>query len=245
MQRGLQFVLIAFLWSCQAGDSDAPGDAANAQARVATAATRRGAPVPSEEQICRAAIAAEPASSGTKSLWYACPRSFISPNGRWELFTLRSDGDDGIRVRLKDLRSRTNTEPMRVVELTFPASLAWSPASDGFLVNDSEGSGQSSYLRYFHIQDGRVVESRALHRAATDLYKRLFECTSPETYLYVSGEGWHEQLRLIHLRVWSSHHSQGCPLDPIAGNELHLLGDPTTGRIYRDYRRAPLATARE
>ena len=191
---------------------------------------------PDEEEICRAAIAREEAWRAAKSLWPACPRSFVSPDGRWELFTLHSEGKHGIRVRLRDRRAGAVADPIRVTELDFPSNVSWAPTSEGFFVNDSQGSGQSNYLRYFSIEGRRVAESRALHRTATNLYRRLFECTDPRTYLYVEGQGWWRSERLVTIRVWSSHHSVGCPLDPISGNELILVGDPLTGRLYRNHR---------
>ena len=209
-------------------DGQAEADAAAPRQVAAPASGSR-----SEAEICAAEIADEEAWRAAKSLWPACPRSFASADGRWELLTTASEP---MKLRLRP-RGRPLGQGIEVGTFDFPASVAWSPASDSFFVNDSKGSGQSSYVRYYRIDRGRPVESPVLKDSMGRLFKRVFGCRAPDEYVYTRGEGWSRDGRLMHVEVWISHHAPGCRLDPFLAAKLNLIVDPVTGEVFEDVER--------
>ena len=209
---------------------DAPADPDAAAARQAAPPTNGSR---SETEICAAEIAAEKPWRAAKSLWPACPRSFASADGAWELLTTASEP---MKLRLRPRGSPVGLGA-EVGTFDFPASVGWSPASDAFFVNDSKGSGQSNYIRYYRIDRGGLVESPVLQKSMARLFKRVFGCSAPDEYVYTRGEGWSADGRLMHVEVWISHHAPGCRLDPFLAARLNLVVDPATGKVVEDAER--------
>ncbi len=195
----------------------------------------RPAPGHNPVAVCRAEMAKEKETDEVRTFWPDCPRVLRAPDGRRELFTM-----GGADPTMLHLRERKGSGPMGrgrpVVGVDFPNGISWAPSSDGFFLNDSEGSGQSSYFRYFEIRGGKAVERSAARNAAVALYKRLFKCTSTRHFVYTQAEGWSEGGDFVSLKIWPSHRSDGCALDPFSGNEILIVVDPRTGRIFEDAR---------
>ena len=161
-----------------------------------------------------------------------CPIQIPSPNARLVLKT--SINGDYVTLHA--------TGGLVIRNLEQPATILWNPRSTGFLINDGEGSGQVSRLRYFHWDGRRWHESRALDRAASALYLRRYDCRGRKnSYTNVSGWNWSAN-GLLRTIVQEGVHSEGC-LQPYDHRNvlLEVIGDPETGRIVsaRDVRTLP------
>lgn len=192
----------------------------------------RPAPGHDPQAVCRSEMAKEEAWEEVFTFWPDCPRVLASPNGRRELYT--AGGAEPTTLYLRERRGDGQMGAGRpVVGLDFPNGVSWAPSSDAFFLNDSEGSGQSSFFRYFEIRQARVVERSAARRAAERLYKTMFKC-SEDTSVYTQAESWSARGDLVNLKVWISHHSHGCALDPFSGNRISIILNPLTGRVFED-----------
>ena len=120
-----------------------------------------------------------------------CAAEFPSPNDRL-LLKFAPNGRITIKGKIIVLRRR-RVEP--------PAMFSWSPKSDGFFINDGEGSGMSSTFRLFRIKGGRVYEDRSVERAAVSLYRKRTSCGSSAVDPNVYGFGWGNGGRRIYLLV--------------------------------------------
>ena len=122
------------------------------------------------------------------------------------------------------------TGGLTVKFLMQPAIVLWNPRSTGFLINDGEGSGEVSRLRYFYLSGHGWRESRALDLAASSLYLRRYDCRK-SSYTNVSGWNWTRTgwLRAI---VQEGVHSEGC-IQPYNDRNLlfEVIGDPISGHI--------------
>jgi hypothetical protein len=148
-----------------------------------------------------------------------CAVFIPSPDGR--ALARGSPDGDGIALHV--------TGGLVVKQLQQPITLLWSPRSDAFLLNDGEGSGQTSKLRYFARRGDGWHESRRLHEAAERLFLRRQHCRRG-AYANVSGMGWNSRGEL-RATVQEGVHSEGC-LQPRDGNlALEVVGDPWTGKI--------------
>lgn len=106
----------------------------------------------------------------------------------------------------------------------------WNSRSDGFFINDGEGSGQTSRFRYFRRVGSRWRESRRLDRTAERLYLRLHDCRGgKQSYANVSGVGW-TRAGSARTIVQEGVHSEGCLIP--ARSKLQVIGDPYSGRIF-------------
>jgi hypothetical protein len=151
-----------------------------------------------------------------------CGVRIPSPNGQSLIETTPRGGGLTLRV----------TGGLVIRHLMQPATVLWNPRSKGFLINDGEGSGQISRLRYFYLSDRRWRESRALDRSASALYVRRYDCRGGKnSYTNVSGWNWtgNGALRVI---VQEGVHSEGC-IQPHDDRNvlLEVIGNPVTGRI--------------
>ena len=120
-----------------------------------------------------------------------------------------------------------------VAGLEQPTVLLWNPDSSGFVVNDSEGSGQVSRLRYFRRTARGWVESRSLNQTASALYRKRYDCRAgAKSYTNVSGWDWRGSGRLRAI-VQEGVHSEGC-LQPHENRNVlfEVIGEPVTGRIF-------------
>ncbi len=154
-----------------------------------------------------------------------CSVDIPSPNGRLLISTNPvRDEDEHVTLRA--------TGGLVVRGLQQPMTILWNPKSTGFLINDGEGSGQVSRLRYFHWNGRRWQESRALDRSGTALYKRRYDCRARrDSYTNVSGLAWTAG-GLLRTIVQEGVHSAGC-IQPYEDRNVlfEVIGDPMTGRI--------------
>jgi hypothetical protein len=192
----------------------------------------RPAPGHDPVAVCRMEMAKEKATDVARTFWPACPRVLRSPDDRLELFTKGRAEPTMLHLR-KHRANGADEAGQRVVGIDFPNEVSWSPSSDAFFINDSEGSGQSSYFRYFEIGHGRVVERSGARNAAVHLYKTMFKC-GEDTSVYTRAESWSARGDLVNLKVWISHHSHGCALDPFSANQISIILNPRTGRVFED-----------
>lgn len=152
-----------------------------------------------------------------------CALDLPAPDHRMRVSAQPDPSGNGIVLRAGGLFIRRVGQPV---------TFLWNPWSTGFLLNDGEGSGQVSRLRYFVKQGRRWRESRALDRTATTLYKRTYDCRGGDaSYVNVSGWDWVSSNRL-RVIVQEGVHSAGC-LQPHRDRNVlfEVIGDPTTGRI--------------
>lgn len=152
-----------------------------------------------------------------------CAVSVPSPDGRLIARALPDkDGDTTLTV----------TGGLTVRGLQQPTVLRWNPRSTGFLLNDSEGSGQVSRLRYFHKVLGAWRESVRLDHVASKLYLRRYDCRGGRnSYTNVSGWNWTAS-GMLRAIVQEGVHSEGCVQPYEDRNPLfEVVGNPVTGRI--------------
>jgi hypothetical protein len=125
-----------------------------------------------------------------------CAVEFPSPNNRLVL-KFASNGRMSIKGKTIRLNGR-RIEP--------PAMFSWSPNSNGFFVNDGEGSGMTSTFRLFRIKGPQIYEDKAVARAAVSLYRRRINCNRSALDPDVWGFGWGEGGREIYLLVQATVH---------------------------------------
>lgn len=111
-----------------------------------------------------------------------------------------------------------------------PAAVQWSPSSESFFVNDQRGSGQSSYLEVVRLEEGRFRRDISARSNLSRLYNRLFECDLSDDSINTSGESWLNSTTIV-VAVQASHHSSGCPLDPLATNQLLVMVNARSGEV--------------
>ena len=151
----------------------------------------------------------------------ACAVTIPSPNGKLVARSRPAGDGDHIVIRV--------TGGLVVKGLEQPIAFLWNPASTGFLLNDGEGSGQTSKFRYFAHFAGGWRESRRLHVAAERFFLRRQHCRRG-AYANVSGMEWTAGGE-VRATVQEGVHSEGC-LQPEDGNvALELIGEPWSGRI--------------
>lgn len=149
-----------------------------------------------------------------------CAMTIPSPKGRSILQKRAGEA----ALELFDGRKR-----QLVVPLSQPATIMWNPNSNGFFINDGEGSGQVSRFRYFRLIGGTWRESKRMDRAAERLFLKRQRC-APGAYANVSGVGW-TATGLVKTIVQEGVHSAGC-LQPSDGNiALVVLGNPLSGKL--------------
>jgi hypothetical protein len=152
-----------------------------------------------------------------------CAIVIPSPDRR---FTLQKRSAEGA-LTVFERQERRLTIP-----LDQPAMMMWNPASRGFFINDGEGSGQTSRLRYFSIVGGHWQESRRFDAAAQRFFLERQKCRRG-AYANVSGIGWTAS-GSIKAVVQEGVHSAGC-LQPADGNiALEVVANPLTGSLRLD-----------
>jgi hypothetical protein len=154
-----------------------------------------------------------------------CRERIPSPDGEFEL---RTREGEGIEIDVVE-RSSGRVLSRAVTAVSQPVMMMWRPSSDGFFLNDGEGSGQTSRFRYFHRSGGTWRESKRFDAAAVRFFLRRQRCR-PGAYANVSGMGW-TRAGEVKAVVQEGLHSEGC-LQPEDGNiALEMAGDPWTGRL--------------
>lgn len=150
-----------------------------------------------------------------------CAMIVPSPNARFSL--QKQSGEAALNIF--EGRKLRLTIPM-----TQPAAIMWSPRSNAFFVNDGQGSGQTSRLRYFSVSGWSWLESREFDQAAERYFIKRQKCRSG-AYANVSGVGWTSG-GIIRAVIQEGVHSAGC-LQPADGNiALIVNGDAPSGTIH-------------
>jgi hypothetical protein len=189
---------------------------ASLAAPVATPARPKGCLVPKDNRI-------EPPDFET-------PLCFPSPDGH-KLAVVRQ-GRITVRQAGKSISAG----------VTDSGRLVWNPASNGFAVADSGGSGQSSYFSYVDLRQRMPSRIKRLRWAAAQEYVRRFGCTNPKTYVYSWFDGW-EDADHVRLVVQIGVHSEACGGPDPNDIQIGVIGDPTTGRIDRVFSEAEVKRA--
>jgi hypothetical protein len=107
--------------------------------------------------------------------------------------------------------------------------IVWSPSSQGFAVQDSNGSGESSIFSYVDASGRMPHRVTRLRNSAEKLYLRRFNCPTG-SYVYSWIDGWNDG-RNIRLVVQEGVHSARCPHGDPEEIEIGIVGDPLTGQI--------------
>lgn len=110
--------------------------------------------------------------------------------------------------------------------------IAWNPASTGFVVADSGGSGQTNYFSYVDVHRRTLHRDKRLRLAAARLYARTFKCGGSGVYVHSWFKGWQDDHH-VRLVVQEGVHSEGCVHRDPEEIEIGVIGDPATGRIDR------------
>lgn len=145
------------------------------------------------------------------------PQCFISPDGhkvavvRGGIITVRKSGE-AFRVGA--------TEQGRIL---------WNSASDGFVVADSEGSGQTEVFSFVDLAPHRPLMVKRLRETATDRYRAAFSCRGSKWFANTIMSGW-TPTGDVRLVVQDGVHSEGCMPH---GEMIGVVGDPRTGAISR------------
>jgi hypothetical protein len=181
---------------------------------------REKAPPPSPI-AASAATAAEPTTFFSDR-----PLDLLSPDGRYRLVSTSSA--DGL-PQLTAIRV-SDGERQVVGSYEPPTAVLWSPSSETFFVNDQRGSGQSSYVEVVRLEQGRFRRDVSARRNLNRLYNGLFECDLSDDFINTWGQNWLGPSTLV-VQVQASHHSGGCPLDPLAANQLLLLVNTRSGEV--------------
>jgi hypothetical protein len=156
---------------------------------------------------------------------FETPLCFPSPDGR-KLAIVRQG-----RITVRQAERNIS------VGVTDNGRLVWNPASTGFAVADSGGSGQSSYFSYVDLRQRPPSRIKRLRWAAAQAFVRRFGCTNPKTYVYSWFDGW-EDASHVRLVVQTGVHSEACDGPDPNDIQIGVIGDPTTGRIDRVLSRA-------
>jgi hypothetical protein len=82
-----------------------------------------------------------------------------------------------------------------------PAMVSWAPNSEAFFINDGEGSGLSSTLRFFRISNGAVIRDDSLLHMAVALFRKKIGCHSSAADPNVWGFGWSRDAKQVFLLV--------------------------------------------
>lgn len=115
------------------------------------------------------------------------------------------------------------------VGTTEQGRILWSPASDGFVVADSQGSGQTEIFSFVDLALSRPSMISGLRETATSRYQSAFNCDGPNWFANTITDGWTAdgQLRMV---VQDGVHSEGCAP---RGEMIGVIGAPRTGAISR------------
>lgn len=127
------------------------------------------------------------------------------------------------------VRYRGKTYPLGVMDY---GRIIWSPDSDGFAIEDSGGSGESSYFSYVDVSAPRPERLKTLRLSAAKLYAQRFNCLSRRSYVYSWIDGW-QDAKHIRLVVQEGVHSERCSHSDPEEIEIGVVGEPRTGRITR------------
>ena len=179
----------------------------------AAPATAGAAKAPIHPEDCRA-----PKDGRVEAADLGTTQCFPSPDGR-KLAIVR-----GGRITIDDGGKVVSVGVMD------NGRLVWNPASTGFAVADSGGSGQTNYFSYVDLRPSPPRRIKALRLAAVKAYVRRFKCNGPGVYIHAWFDGW-QDAKLVRLVVMEGVHSEGCVHPDVEEIQIGVIGDPVTGRI--------------
>jgi hypothetical protein len=160
-------------------------------------------------QNCKLSAAAD-WNASLRDVIAGCAFELPSPDGRLSLNVSRSGV---ISIRKVSEEKREWRGPM----LEPPAMLSWSPKSDGFFVDDGEGSGMSSVFRLFRVNGLQILEDDSIGRAAVSLYRHRTNCSASTADPNVWGFGWGARGETILLLVQPTVNEPCGPPDDFMG----------------------------
>lgn len=171
----------------------------------------------SVEQLACQPMGEDPTFVDHPDLNQHTPQCFVSP-----------DGHKVAIVRGGIITVRRGREAFRV-GATEQGHILWNLASDGFVVADSEGSGQTETFSYIDLAPRRPLMIKRLRETATDRYQAAYSCRGPKWFANTFMDGWTPtgEVRLV---VQDGVHSEGCMPD---GEMIGVVGNPRTGAISR------------
>jgi hypothetical protein len=109
--------------------------------------------------------------------------------------------------------------------------LSWSPASNGFFVNDGQGSGMTSVLRVFRLQGRQLVGDPTIQKTASTLFRREKRCSPRAADPNVWGLGWSPDGQYVYLLVQATvHRPCGAP-ESFIGVTIRVDDDSVKERL--------------
>lgn len=145
------------------------------------------------------------------------PRCFPSPDGR-----------KVVVVRGGIITIHKGGEAFEV-GATEQGRILWNPASDGFVVEDSQGSGETRIFSFVDLTRSRPMRIARFRETATRRYQSAFNCNGPSWFANTEMDGWTSAGK-VRLVVQDGVHSIGCTP---RGEMIGVIGDPRSGAISR------------
>ena len=176
---------------------------------------------PSDAQCARWA-AQPPAFPMLRDVYGSCAFRLTSPDGR-RVLLIGTDGD----VHVQSIRPRADLTG-RPTTVDPPAAAGWSPDSDRVFINDGDGSGLGSRLRFYARAHGVFQEDRRFLRRPIAAFRRRIRCARTTMDPNVWGLGFSRDRRPLYVLIQSGPEPYYC-----GGPQATLLAemDVRTARI--------------
>ena len=174
-------------------------------ALIALVCTLWGLPCPSfaSADVKNCALAGAPSwFRDFRTVLADCDNRIVSPSGQ---LLLRIDPTGAVYV----LQASGKVLAKAPAPVEPPAMAAWSPSSSAFFIDDGNGSGETSQIRLYVLEGGRITESDSVQRSASDLYRARVRCTQKALDPDVWGLRWTSDGLYLDLLVEATVH-QAC-----------------------------------
>ncbi len=123
-----------------------------------------------------------------------CDIQLSSPN-RNLLLEIDAEGKIWLKSIVSAVVRQIDSKPVEP-----PATVSWSPKSDAFFVNDGEGSGMASTLRFFRVQSGgQAVEDTTIGKKIVAAFRARNSCPPSDADPNVWGFGWSKDGSRVYL----------------------------------------------
>lgn len=140
------------------------------------------------------------------------------------------------------VNGRTIAWPNYGKYVVLPIEFSWSPTSDAFFVNDSEGSGMNSVLHVFRLQDATVAEGPDFNRLIAAVFRKDVGCSASAASPTVRGIGWSKNGVQIFAFAQATVNNpcgvqgdfRGVVLNLKTGSIERLYSEAETRRVFRD-----------
>jgi hypothetical protein len=96
----------------------------------------------------------------------------------------------GFEEQIGIVKSGHSLNVLGGTKLSLPAVVSWSPNSTSFFLNDGEGSGMASQLRFFRVGGTTVIEDGMPNRSIIRIYRQSNRCGATSVDPNVFGIGW-------------------------------------------------------